>query len=340
MLTPIAKTHRSESEDLQPDSEQIVIGLVNNMPDAAIRATERQFGNLLKADDIDVTLQYFHLPEVPRSEAARLDFMGPYAPIEQIWDSHIDGLIVTGAEPRAPRLQEEPYWATLTKLVDWAEDNTISTIWSCLATHAAVLHIDGVERQPLGSKLFGVFDCVKASDHPILSGAPPHWPVPHSRLNDLDPDHLTARDYQVVSSSPVAGADIFLKQRKSLFVFFQGHLEYDAQTLQREYIRDITRFIDGQRDTYPNMPQGYFEEAVVEEFERIRAQALANPGPHILTAIAETSARKNMTNTWRGSATNIYRQWLLYLAAEKQRRRAASTCSEAAPVQRQPATVR
>ena len=30
---------------------------------------------------------------------------------------------------------------------------------------------------------------------------------------------------------------MFLKQRKSLFVFFQGHLEYDSQTLLREYVR-------------------------------------------------------------------------------------------------------
>ena len=29
-------------------------------------------------------------------------------------------------------------------------------------------------------------------------------------------------------------------------------------------------------------------------------------------------------NTWRGSATNIYKNWLLYLASEKSRRRTLS----------------
>ena len=64
----------------------------------------------------------------------------------------LDGLIVTGTEPRAPLLQEEPYWPTLTKVVDWAEEHTVSTIWSCLAAHAAVLHLDSVQRRPLRKK--------------------------------------------------------------------------------------------------------------------------------------------------------------------------------------------
>jgi homoserine O-succinyltransferase/O-acetyltransferase len=324
LLTPTEKMAPSSSEALAAHPERIVIGLVNNMPDPAIRATERQFGGLLQADGIDVALQYFHLPEVPRSETARSTFLQSYAPIEQLWDSQVDGLIVTGAEPRAPRLQDEPYWSTLTKVIDWAEENTISTIWSCLAAHAAVLHIDKLERHPLGSKLFGVFDCVKSSEHPILMGVPARLPVPHSRLNALDRDELVARDYQVITSSSLAGADMFLKQRKSLFVFFQGHLEYDAQTLLREYVRDATRFINGERAAYPEMPYGYFEEPVMEEFERIRQQAIANPGPHIIAALAESSTGKSLMNTWRGSATNIYKNWLLHLAAEKSRRRQIS----------------
>ena len=324
MLIPTEKVASPSAEAPAGHPRRIVIGLVNNMPDAAIRATERQFGSLLQADGIEVALQYFQLPGVPRSETARSTFLQSYAPIERLWESKVDGLIVTGAEPRAPRLQEEPYWEALTKVVDWAEENTISTIWSCLAAHAAVLHLDKLERHPLGNKLFGVFDCVKASEHPIVSGVPSQWPVPHSRLNALDGGELAACDYQVITSSSIAGADMFLKQRKSLFVFFQGHLEYDSQTLMREYIRDITRFINGQRDTYPEMPYGYFDEAVIEEFERIRIEATARPGQHVIAALAETAAGKSLMNTWRGSATNIYKNWLLHLASEKSRRRTLS----------------
>jgi homoserine O-succinyltransferase len=320
MLTSTERILSPPIREAPGRTEEITVGLVNNMPDAAIRATERQFGALLQADNIVVELKYFHLPDVPRSPSARSTFLGSYAEIEALWDSRVDGLIVTGAEPRAQRLQDEPYWPALTKLIDWAEDNTSSTIFSCLAAHAAVLHLDGLERRPLGSKLFGVFDCVKASDHPMLAGAPDQWPVPHSRLNELDRAELAARGYSVLSSSSIAGADMFLKQRRSLFVFFQGHLEYDSQTLLREYIRDITRYINGERATYPDMPQGYFDEAVMEDFRRIRARALACPSAEILASVAANPAAKGLLNTWRGSATNIYRNWLRYLADEKRRK--------------------
>src|SRR6516165_8889898 len=122
---------------------RIVIGLVNNMPDPAIRATERQFGNLINAaaGNLDVKLRYFSLPDVPRSESARATFLRFYEDIDELWKGGVDGLIVTGAEPQTPELAHEPYWPALTRLIDWAEDNTISTIWSCLAAHAAVLHI-------------------------------------------------------------------------------------------------------------------------------------------------------------------------------------------------------
>jgi homoserine O-succinyltransferase/O-acetyltransferase len=303
-----------------PSAQQITVGLVNNMPDAAIRATERQFGTLLRLDGLDVRLRFFHLPQVVRSPSARTTFLASYHGVEELRASGVDGLIVTGAEPRAPRLREEPYWQALTELIDWAEDNTISSIWSCLAAHAAVLHLDGVERRPLPKKLFGVFECSKAAEHCMLADAPRQWPVPHSRLNDLDRAELAARDYVVLSSSPIAGADTFLKQRNSLFVFFQGHLEYESQTLLREYIRDITRFINGERDSYPDMPHGYFSAAMAAELERIRNKALADRSAEILAAVAESPVAQSLTNTWRGSAANIYGNWLRYLADEKRRR--------------------
>jgi homoserine O-succinyltransferase len=300
--------------------EQITVGLVNNMPDAAIRATERQFGTLLRADGLDVTLRFFHLPQVVRSPAARATFLTSYGVMDELRSSGVDGLIVTGAEPRAARLQDEPYWQALTELIDWAQDHTISTIWSCLAAHAAVLHLDGVERRPLPQKLFGVFECSKATEHRLLDGAPGQWPVPHSRLNDLDRAQLSAHGYVVLSSSPLAGADTFLKPRNSLFVFFQGHLEYESQTLLREYIRDVTRFINGERDSYPDMPHGYFSAAMGAELEAIRSKAIADRRPEVLAAVAESPVARSLSNTWRGPATNIYGNWLRYLADAKRTR--------------------
>src|SRR5580698_2080303 len=191
------------SSESKAHDEPIVIGLVNNMPDAALRTTERQFQNLLSdaADNRLICIRYFSLPELPRGEAARSHINDHYEDLSELWASRIDGLIVTGTEPRAPALKDEPYWATLTKLIDWAEDHTVSTIWSCLAAHAAVLHLDGIERQRLSNKLSGVFDCFKATNHRIAAGSPAQWSVPHSRYNDLPEEMLGARGYHVLSRS-------------------------------------------------------------------------------------------------------------------------------------------
>ena len=111
----------------------------------------------------------------------------------------IDGLIVTGAEPNAATLSEEPFWQDLAEIIDWAEANTRSTIWSCLAAHAAVLHLDGIERHRLDAKCSGVFDCTKTGDHWLTENVASPLKVSHSRLNELRDGDLTARGYQVLT---------------------------------------------------------------------------------------------------------------------------------------------
>jgi homoserine O-succinyltransferase/O-acetyltransferase len=214
----------------------LAIGLVNNMPDAALKTTERQFRELLEraAAGVPFVLRMFSFPELPRSADGRRYIAEHHEPIENLWASDLDGLIVTGAAPVASRVEDEPCWPSLTCLVEWAERHTRSAIWSCLAAQAAVRHIDGIERCPLGVKLSGVFDCGWLADHPLLALMPPHWTTPHSRCNELPESELRARGYCILSRSRTAGADTFIKRCGSLFIFLQGHPEYDAGALGRE----------------------------------------------------------------------------------------------------------
>jgi homoserine O-succinyltransferase len=296
------------------DSDPIVIGLVNNMPDAALQRTEQQFLELLLVASHNIAVQWrrFYVPEVPRGEAGRLHLAQSYNDIEALWKSRLDGLIVTGTEPHTPVLSDEPYWPTLTKLIDWAEDNTISTIWSCLAAHAAVLHLDGIPRRALNEKLSGIFDCSKAESHAILARAPSRWRVPHSRYNGLPEEALVSNGYSILSRSLEAGADIFVKQRKSLFIFLQGHPEYDAAALLREYHRDVARFLAGERESCPRMPLGYFDEetsATLAAYqERVLGAPQLDPAPHFPVV-----AKDRLGHHWRSFAVQLYSNWLSYL---------------------------
>ena len=69
--------------------------------------------------------------------------------------------------------------------------------------------------------------------------------------------------YRLLTRSAAAGADAFVREEQggSLFVFFQGHPEYETDTLAREYRRDVGRFLRGEREHYPAAPEGYFNDA-------------------------------------------------------------------------------
>jgi homoserine O-succinyltransferase len=303
----------------------IDIGLVNNMPGAALEATERQFRALLDtaADGVVVRLTLYALPDVPRREAAQRHVRSFYSDISDLWDRHLDGLIVTGTEPRAPSLIDEPYWASLTRLLEWAERSTHSTVWSCLAAHAALLHIDGIVRRPLRDKRFGVFECARVSDHPLTARVPDRLRMPHSRWNDIPQDALMACGYRVLTRSEDAGVDAFVKQRKSLFVFFQGHPEYEADTLLLEYRRDIGRFLRGERDSYPAMPRGYFDDDAVDVLSAVQERALSDRREEMLADFPTALMAGKVRYTWHSAAVCVYRNWLLYLCAQKDRRRRA-----------------
>ena len=296
------------------------IGLINNMPNGALAATERQFVNLLSAasEGIALRLSIYALPEVPRSEQSRRYIDSSYRSIDTLWESQLDGLIVTGTEPVAANLADEPYWGTLTRVLEWAEQNTSSSIWSCLAAHAAVLHLDGIGRRRYSEKRFGLFECAGVTNHELIGGAPTRLRVPHSRWNDIDESDLVSCGYRIVSRASDGGVDSFVKQTKSLFVFFQGHLEYEANTLLLEYRRDIGRYLRGERDTYPRMPESYLDEDASAALAALRTRAIADRRVELLDEFPTSLGERNLTPMWRPAATHVYRNWLTYLCAQKE----------------------
>lgn len=297
----------------------LTIGLVNNMPDAALKTTERQFRELLTAaaGDRPFALRVFSFAELPRSAEGGRYVAEHHEPIAALWDCALDGMIVTGAAPLAASVEAEPCWPTLTRLVEWAERHTQSTIWSCLAAHAAVRHLDGIEREPVGPKLSGVFDCARVEKHPLLSLSPARWTTPHSRYNGLPEAALKARGYRVLSRSPVAGADMFIKRCGSLFVFLQGHPEYDAGALGREYRRDVVQFLAGKSETYPDLPQNYFPPDIAAAMLAFREVALRDADAALFERFPTLPA---MSAPWHEAAVGLYAAWLAHLAERRSRR--------------------
>ncbi|MGY4628793.1 homoserine O-succinyltransferase MetA [Bradyrhizobium sp. USDA 4486] len=302
--------------DLARDHGELTIGLINNMPDAALKATERQFMKLLQAAAGARRIRFhcFSLPSVKRSPEAKWHVESEYSDLADLRRYRFDGLIVTGAEPVAPELDQEPYWRDLTELIDWARLYTRSTIWSCLAAHAAVLHLDRIERRRLPAKCHGIFDCEAVTDDALTRAAPAPLKVSHSRLNEIAESDLAEAGYQVLTRSAQAGVDVFVRQYASRFVFFQGHPEYDALSLQREYLRDIGRYLAREREIYPHLPVSYFDAATEEKLLRFEKQAKHQRHPALTNELPALNLR---TDIAAGSAAAVlFRNWLQYLGAD------------------------
>jgi homoserine O-succinyltransferase len=308
---------------------RIVIGLVNNMPDAALESTEAQFGRLLEAAAVThtVTLRLSSLPELPRSREALARIARSYWPIDRLLAEPPDALIVTGTEPRSPRLTEEPYWERFVQLLRWAQAHTVASIWSCLAAHAVVESLDGIRRQRLPEKRCGVYAHSILSGHPLLAGVSAPLPMPHSRWNELSPQALRAAGYTLLSWSPESGADAFLLERRSPLLFFQGHPEYEDTTLLKEYRRDVGRYLNGQQAHYPTLPSGYFSAAATATLGAFRERALGERSPALLERFPFAAVAAELRNTWRPAAVAIYRNWLSLIAAARAPARAAETLS-------------
>jgi homoserine O-succinyltransferase len=307
----------------KPGSTFLRIGLVNNMGDAAMGATERQFLTLLEAaaGDMLVHLTLYALPEVARKPPGQRRVGSFYWGIEDLWEQsaeqYPDGLIVTGREPLTADLREEAYWPSFTRVLAWTLEHERSAVWSCLAAHAAVLALDGIERVRSPHKHFGILTCEQSSPHALFTGAPASLCLPHSRWNGLSAGQLAAKGYQVLTRTSDGGVDTFVKHDAALFVFFQGHPEYESETLMGEYRRDVGRYLKGEMENYPLLPLNYFEEETERSLREIEARARASRQKMLLGEVSAVLDSIRIHNTWRSTATLIYRNWLEHLCTQK-----------------------
>jgi len=131
-------------------------------------------------------------------------------------------------------------------------------------------------------------------------------------------DALSSCGYSVLTKSAEPAVNLFVKKKKqSLFVHFQGHPEYGAGTLLKEYRRDVKRFLRRERPTYPKMPHGYFGAAAAEVLSKFRETALSHPCEELMAAFPEVITSDASESAWHSAAARVYRNWLQYVVAKR-----------------------
>jgi homoserine O-succinyltransferase/O-acetyltransferase len=298
--------------------QPITVALVNNMPDSAFVDTENQFRTAAIAGDTGgVEFDLYTIKEIPRSEKIAAVIDARYRGLDELWTRPPDALIVTGTEPTQPQLRYEPYWPYLARLIEWAAGHVPTTLLSCMASHASILLLDGIERVPRPTKCSGVFNgVVEDSFDPLANGLPALVPVPHSRLNDVPESALLDAGYRIVvgSGSSDVGWSVAARERGgSLLVLCQGHPEYGTLSLFREYRRDVRRALFGRGAVpYPRLPEGYLSREAVETLTDFaaRAQAPRTDPREQWARFPYDDLAPTVENTWADGSALLYRNWL------------------------------
>ena len=296
------------------DIRELHIGFLNMMPDAALQATERQFIRLVgSCNRIAQFFVYpFSLPEIPRSDDTRAYIDRYYSRFEDLREAGLDALIITGANVANPDLEREAFWEPLVEVVRWAQDNVTSTLCSCLATHALLKLFHGIDREPLPGKRWGVYSHrTRAKNHPLLREINTRFDAPHSRYNDISREQLQAAGLTVLAESDDGGVHMAVSPDQFRVIYFQGHPEYDVNSLLKEYKREVLRHLSGEIDAPPPFPENYFDAAAADIARAYidRAKNSLRAG-RPLPEFDEHLFDAHIDNTWGDTAKAIVNNWL------------------------------
>ncbi|MCU1364354.1 MAG: homoserine O-succinyltransferase [Acidimicrobiaceae bacterium] len=255
-LATAAARHDSSVEDRR-ESAHLTCALVNNMPDGAFDATERQYVGLLEtgSEDIALEVRRYAMSGVPRGAHTSARIAEEYLPLAGVYLDPPDVLIVTGSNPVEVHIQDEPYWDDLAELLTWSRKHVRSTLLSCLSAHAALTVFDDISRVRLPTKCTGVFAERVATTQPLAVGLEPEILLPHSRWNSVPSESLEDAGYELVIRSDATGWSVASRREEGReLVLVQGHPEYDPSSLLREYRRDAGRYVRHERDDLPFLP--------------------------------------------------------------------------------------
>jgi homoserine O-succinyltransferase len=296
------------------DSRELHIGLLNLMPDSALTATERQFMRLIGSANLPIHFYVypFTLPEQDRGERARLHIDDHYFNLSALKEEGLDALIVTGANIVEPELEQVLIWKPLIEVANWADLHVASSIFSCLSAHAMLKHRYQVSRQLLSQKQWGVYrHRVCHAGHPLLSNLPAAFDTPHSRWNTITRPQLEQAGLPVLAESEDAGVHIAVSPDQLRNIYFQGHPEYDAASLLKEYKRELLRYLHGERDLEPPHPENYLSAKATDIANSYLEQSklmLRNSGN--ISDFPDKELEPFTKNTWSTVGELFFENWL------------------------------
>lgn len=267
---------RGHSQDIRP----LRIAILNLMPIKI--TTETDLVRLLSNTPLQIDVTFMKLKSHTSKNTPIEHMKQFYIPFDNLRSKKFDGLIVTGAPVEGMEFEDVNYWQEISEIFTWARTNVTSTLYICWAAQAALYHFYGINKYALDKKIFGVF---KQEINPafeniqLFRGFDSVFSMPHSRHTENKREDINrVPGVSILADSNESGPSIMMA-RNGREIFVTGHMEYNPDTLDTEYKRDM-----GKRDDV-ELPKNYYIDNDMEK------------GPLV---------------TWRAHANLFYHNWINY----------------------------
>lgn len=240
---------RALSQDIRP----LKVLIVNIMPTKI--TTETQILRALSNTPLQIDAEFINMDSHESKNTPPEHLAAFYKTFAEVKNNRYDGVIITGAPVEHLPYEEVDYWDELAEILDWTKTHATSTFHICWAAMAGLYRHFGIEKHLLQKKLFGVFTHKTLNRHSRLTrGFDEYFLAPHSRHTQVRREDIEKiPQLEIVADSEEAGVYI-AKTVDNKMIFVMGHSEYEFDTLDKEYKRDLAKGLPIE------MPVNYYPE--------------------------------------------------------------------------------
>lgn len=268
----------TELRALHQDIRPLKIGLLNLMPTKIV--TETQILRSLSNTPLQIEVEFIGTSTYTGKNTPQEHLIEFYKTFDDIRDRYFDGFIITGAPVENMPFEEVDYWDELCGIMEWTKTHVHSTFHICWGAQAALYYHYKVPKHALAEKMSGVFPHrLLTPKSRLFHGFDGEFFAPHSRHTETRAEDIEKiPELKLMAISDEAGVYAIGNLDGSQF-FITGHSEYDAETLDTEYRRDLAKGME------PKLPKHYYPNDDPSN-------------PPVLT--------------WRAHSTLLYTNWLNY----------------------------
>ncbi|GHV31796.1 homoserine O-succinyltransferase [Clostridia bacterium] len=226
----------ADKQEIRP----LKLVILNLMPTKVV--TETQILRCLSNSPLQIEVDLMQTSSYQPKNVSEEHLLKFYQTFGNLRGSRYDGMIITGAPVETMEFEDVAYWRELCEIMDWSATHVHSVFHICWGAQAALYHFYGVKKRTLPKKMFGIFEhSTLNSAHPLTRGFDDVFLAPHSRHTSVDSNDIRACPaLRLLAESDKAGFYLAVSN-DGRRVFATGHPEYDADTLSREYFRDLDK---------------------------------------------------------------------------------------------------